>query len=288
MADRIWFTSPVHTLPIHLVSRYRDLGVTPVLLPAASSRLSPDAWNLVGVSVAADAIAARPTVIAHFDFPSKSIVDFAAQTGAELWTFLHTEATSEIVDYARSKNVKLVPLDATYDDRGERIFGAIGLTGRNGVRFGLAALNLTNPRAVVLGAGRCACAAIREFFHCGIACEVPPKAGMREWLLKNLPTIDILVSGADISTSLRGIGYLVRRSDLALMRRGSVIVDLIVDLDHLGAIESCVPTRGNSPYYEVDGIIHTCQWGWPDLTPDEASNIYFEQFLDVYRKVRRS
>jgi alanine dehydrogenase len=59
----------------------------------------------------------------------------------------------------------------------------------------------------------------------------------------------VLVAGARTS-------HLVRRSDLAPMRRGAVIVD--VSVDQGGCFETSRPTTHATPTYVVDGIIHYC------------------------------
>jgi alanine dehydrogenase len=47
---------------------------------------------------------------------------------------------------------------------------------------------------------------------------------------------------------------LVKRDDLKLMKKGSVIVDVAVDQG--GCVETIRPTTHENPIYEVDGVIH--------------------------------
>jgi alanine dehydrogenase len=58
---------------------------------------------------------------------------------------------------------------------------------------------------------------------------------------------------------------LVRRSDLALMQEGAVIVDVAVDQG--GCIETTRPTTHGDPTYVVDGIIHYCVTNMPGAVP---------------------
>ncbi len=58
---------------------------------------------------------------------------------------------------------------------------------------------------------------------------------------------------------------LVRREDLALMRAGSVIVDVAVDQG--GCVETCRPTTHAQPVFEVDGIVHYCVANMPGAVP---------------------
>jgi alanine dehydrogenase len=58
---------------------------------------------------------------------------------------------------------------------------------------------------------------------------------------------------------------LVRRDDLKLMRRGSVIVDVAVDQG--GCIETVRPTTHAEPTYVIDGVIHYCVANMPGAVP---------------------
>jgi len=58
---------------------------------------------------------------------------------------------------------------------------------------------------------------------------------------------------------------LVRREDLALMKPGSVIVDVAVDQG--GCVETCRPTTHADPVFEVDGILHYCVANMPGAVP---------------------
>jgi alanine dehydrogenase len=54
---------------------------------------------------------------------------------------------------------------------------------------------------------------------------------------------------------------LVTRDMLALMKKGSVIVDVAIDQG--GCVETAKPTTHDDPIYEVDGIIHYCVANMP-------------------------
>ena len=58
---------------------------------------------------------------------------------------------------------------------------------------------------------------------------------------------------------------LVKRSDLATMRPGSVIVDVAVDQG--GCVETIRPTTHEDPVYEVDGIVHYGVTNIPGAVP---------------------
>lgn len=58
---------------------------------------------------------------------------------------------------------------------------------------------------------------------------------------------------------------LVTRSDLAIMRDGSVIVDVAVDQG--GCVETIKPTTHEDPIYTVDGVIHYAVANMPGAVP---------------------
>jgi alanine dehydrogenase len=58
---------------------------------------------------------------------------------------------------------------------------------------------------------------------------------------------------------------LVKRHDLALMKPGSVIVDVAVDQG--GCVETTRPTTHTDPVYTVDGILHYCVANMPGAVP---------------------
>lgn len=58
---------------------------------------------------------------------------------------------------------------------------------------------------------------------------------------------------------------LVRREDLAILKPGSVIVDVAVDQG--GCVETCRPTTHSDPVFEVDGVLHYCVANMPGAVP---------------------
>jgi len=58
---------------------------------------------------------------------------------------------------------------------------------------------------------------------------------------------------------------LVHRSDLQLMRRGSVLVDVAIDQG--GCFETSHPTTHADPTYVVEGVIHYCVANMPGAAP---------------------
>ena len=63
--------------------------------------------------------------------------------------------------------------------------------------------------------------------------------------------------------------HLVTRDMLALMKPGSVIVD--ISAEENGAIQTCVVKTHSNPTYEVDGILHYCVQNMPGAVPRTAT-----------------
>jgi len=80
---------------------------------------------------------------------------------------------------------------------------------------------------------------------------------------EELETADLVVGAVLIHGA--AAPKLVRKADLALMRKGSVIVDVAVDQG--GCVETCRPTTHADPVFEVDGVIHYCVANMPGAVP---------------------
>ncbi|HEX3366095.1 alanine dehydrogenase [Phenylobacterium sp.] len=82
-------------------------------------------------------------------------------------------------------------------------------------------------------------------------------------LLELLPTADLVI-GCVLVTGAAA-PKLIRREDLQLMRKGSVLVD--VSIDQGGCFETSKPTTHAEPTYEVDGVVHYCVANMPGAAP---------------------
>jgi alanine dehydrogenase len=59
--------------------------------------------------------------------------------------------------------------------------------------------------------------------------------------------------------------YVIKRDQLALMKRQAVLVD--VSIDQGGCFETSRPTTHTDPVYEVDGVTHYCVTNMPGAVP---------------------
>ena len=80
---------------------------------------------------------------------------------------------------------------------------------------------------------------------------------------EHLPSADLVVGAVLIPGA--AAPKLVRREDLAIMKKGAVVVDVAVDQG--GCIETCRPTTHDAPTYEVDGVVHYCVANMPGAVP---------------------
>jgi alanine dehydrogenase len=80
---------------------------------------------------------------------------------------------------------------------------------------------------------------------------------------QRLPDADLVI-GAVLVHGARA-PKVVRRSQLSLMKRQAVMVD--VSIDQGGCFETSRPTTHSDPVYEVDGVIHYCVTNMPGAVP---------------------
>jgi alanine dehydrogenase len=78
-----------------------------------------------------------------------------------------------------------------------------------------------------------------------------------------LPLADLVI-GAVLVHGGRA-PHVIKREQLALMRRHAVLVD--VSIDQGGCFETSRPTTHSHPTYEVDGITHYCVTNMPGAVP---------------------
>jgi alanine dehydrogenase len=78
-----------------------------------------------------------------------------------------------------------------------------------------------------------------------------------------LPRADLVI-GAVLIHGARA-PYVVKRSQLSLMKERAVLVD--VSIDQGGCFETSRPTTHSDPVYEVDGVTHYCVANMPGAVP---------------------
>ena len=84
-----------------------------------------------------------------------------------------------------------------------------------------------------------------------------------ESIERHLKDADLVIGGVLIPGA--AAPKLVTRQHLALMRKGSVLVDVAIDQG--GCFETSHATTHQDPIYEVDGIVHYCVANMPGAVP---------------------
>ena len=85
---------------------------------------------------------------------------------------------------------------------------------------------------------------------------------------KQLPMTDIVIGSVLVPGDKAP--KLITRDMLALMQRGSVLVDVAIDQG--GCFETSRPTTHSEPVYEVDGILHYCVANIPGAVPNTSTS----------------
>jgi alanine dehydrogenase len=80
---------------------------------------------------------------------------------------------------------------------------------------------------------------------------------------QRLPDMDLVIGAVLIHGAKAP--HVIRRSQLSLMKRNAVMVD--VSIDQGGCFETSRPTTHSDPTYEVDGITHYCVANMPGAVP---------------------
>jgi alanine dehydrogenase len=80
---------------------------------------------------------------------------------------------------------------------------------------------------------------------------------------QRLPDMDLVIGAVLIHGAKAP--WVIRRSQLAMMKRNAVMVD--VSIDQGGCFETSRPTTHSDPTYEVDGITHYCVANMPGAVP---------------------
>jgi alanine dehydrogenase len=80
---------------------------------------------------------------------------------------------------------------------------------------------------------------------------------------EKLPDMDLVIGGVLVHGARAP--HVIRRSQLSLMKRHAVLVDVAIDQG--GCFETSRPTTHGDPTFEVDGVIHYCVTNMPGAVP---------------------
>jgi alanine dehydrogenase len=96
-----------------------------------------------------------------------------------------------------------------------------------------------------------------------------------------LPFADLVI-GAVLVPGARAPRVL-RRTDLGLMKRGAVLID--VSIDQGGCFETSHPTTHSDPTYQTDGIVHCCVANLPGAVPVTSTHALANATFPYVRKL---
>jgi alanine dehydrogenase len=85
----------------------------------------------------------------------------------------------------------------------------------------------------------------------------------RDMILEGLKEADLVIGAVLVAGA--AAPKLVRREDLKIMKRGSVLVD--ISIDQGGCFETSHPTTHAEPTFVVEGVVHYCVANMPGAAP---------------------
>ncbi len=223
--------------------------------------------------------------------------------GLVLYTYLHLAAERDLTEALMSSGVKAVAYETLADAAGHlpllapmsQIAGRLSVQegakylekaygGRGILLSGIPGVSRGN--VVILGAGMVGTSAAKiamgmganvtildinvarlEYLDDVYGARVQTLVSTEAAIESCLVEADLVIGGVLIPG--KAAPKLVRRSSLALMRPGSVIVDVAVDQG--GCFETTKLTYHEDPIYLVDGIVHYCVGNMPGSVPRTAT-----------------
>ncbi len=96
-----------------------------------------------------------------------------------------------------------------------------------------------------------------------LGARVRTEASGRSAIEEHITSADVVIGAALVPGGLAP--KLITRADLALMRKGAVIID--ISIDQGGCFETSRPTTHTEPVFVVDGITHYCVASMPGAVP---------------------
>ena len=232
-------------------------------------------YTCVGAKIVSDeTLYSKSNILLSRSAVSKSYFELMRPGNIVISMLHHDGVPQRKVDLEESGLVGIA-LDFLQTPSGKRSVYLDNITAQNGMSYGYSLLEKSPEEAsvVILGYGNLAKHAIEYASRKKSDVIVLNKKHFQN-LSNYISQADILVNGINWPLEKRGKEFLLKTEDLKLMKKGSVLVDLIVNPEGKSPIESCRPTYQENLHYTVGGVIHTCCWGWPGLTPQKTTDAY--------------
>lgn len=202
-----------------------------------------------------------------------------------LFCMLHVQQNHGYVRALRKRNVKAIAMEMLRNSAGERLIHCTDIAGEQGMlmAFHLAVKSPSDCNVLVLGYGAISSGALKVAYGLGAKVKILRKQEyccIRHFIRDK----DIIVNGIQWPREKKEKReYLITRDMLSLLNRGAIILDLSVDYPN--PIETCRPSRLNSPVYVVAGIRHISIYGYPGLAPVSSARRYSRQVLPILLKI---
>ena len=208
--------------------------------------------------------------------------------GAILMCMMHLRCNIELERAIKRRKIIAIPLENLKYPFGYRRVEAVVDSGRIGTEYGFKLWGKDPAKALVkiMGYGNMAVGAIRCAARKRARIEILNRTHFTE-MDKYLRGTDILIDAVNrpFRRNVKKEPAFVTRKMLKLLKKGSVVVDLVSNPVGHAPVATMKPTYLNNPYYIVDGIYHTAMWGWPAMEPETITKRYSIQIAPILKEI---
>ncbi len=213
------------------------------------------------------------------------------QPGSIIMSMMHLRCSAELKANIKKQGLIAIPIENIKDPLGGRKVEALFDSGRIGMEFAfkLWGKDPATCNVKIMGYGNLSFGAIRCAARKFARIEILNRSHFGE-MEKHIRGTDILVDAVNrpFRPEVEKEPAFVTRKMLKLLKKGSVIVDLVSNPVNHAPVETMRPTTLDDLYYVVDGIYHTSCWGWPGLEPDYITNRYSIQIAPIIKEIANS
>ncbi len=203
-------------------------------------------------------------------------------------SMLHLRCRPKLEEAMRRRRLIAIPMENLKDVFGNRRVEAVLDSGRIGMEYGfkLWGKDPATAQIKIMGYGNVAVGAIRCAARKMARVDILNKRQIQE-MEKHIPGTDILVDALNrpYRRDVKKEPPFVKRKMLKLLKKGSVIIDLVSNPEHHAPVETMRPTTLAEPHYMVDGIYHAAMWGWPGMEPETITKRYSMQLGPILKEI---
>ncbi len=259
-----------------------------------------DAYRAAGAQIAAEAHAvfAQSELIVKVKEPQPQECGWLSR-GQVIFTYLHLAADRRQADLLLASGATAIAYETITDDHGglPLLAPMSEVAGRMAIQVGAVSLQESNGgrgvllggvpgvapgKVAVLGGGVVGTNAAKMAIGLGASVTILDRSMPRLRALDDLFLGRVQTEFASFDATEQAVGEadlvigavlipgaaapkLIRREQLAGMKRGAVIVDVAIDQG--GCVETSRPTTHADPTFVVDGVVHYCVANMPGAVP---------------------